>query len=78
MEDNNNPTMLTIRVTAKRTNLPENMLRTLVKENKIVFICVGNRYLINLEKLIAYLNSGDTVQEEKEQLIVLKKDKRRK
>ena len=53
------PTMLTINETAKVTNLPVNFIRQLVWDNKIVYTKAGNKYLVNLEKFIEYLN-GDT------------------
>ena len=37
--------------------LTEYTLRLLIKQNKIPTISVGNRKLINLEKLIIFLNS---------------------
>ena len=53
------PDMMQIRPAAKATGLPEHLLRTLVKENRIVFIKVGNKVLVNIPKLIEYLNEGD-------------------
>ncbi len=50
------PTMLTIKDTAKRTNLPEHFIRKLCWENKIAYCMAGNKYLVNLEKLVDYLN----------------------
>lgn len=53
------PTMLTINETAKRVNIPYSALRRLCIENRITHIRVGSKVLINLEKLITYLN-GET------------------
>lgn len=50
------PTMLSIRECAKRTNLSETFLRKLVWENQITYVKTGKKYLINLEKLVDYLN----------------------
>lgn len=56
MDNLNIPTMLSIKQTAERTHLSETYLRKLVWENKICFVRSGRKYLINLEKLIEYLN----------------------
>lgn len=53
------PTMLTIKETAQKLGLSDYYLRGLVRANKIVYVKVGAKYLINLEKLIEYLNAGD-------------------
>lgn len=50
------PQMLTIRETAKTGILPENALRTLVKQNKIPGIYVGTKFLVNYTKLCDWLN----------------------
>lgn len=54
------PDMMQIRPAAKATGLPEHLLRTLVKENRIIHIKVGQKVLINIPKLIDYLNVGDS------------------
>ena len=53
------PDMMQIRPAAKATGLSEHLLRTLVRENRIVYIKVGNKVLVNIPKLIEYLNEGD-------------------
>lgn len=53
------PKMATIHETALLTGFPENALRRLVKDEKIVFVKAGNRVFINVEKFIEYLNSGE-------------------
>ncbi len=58
MKDAMIPTMLTIKETAKRTGLSYDYLRTLCLRGEIVFIRTGSKYLINLDRLIDYLNSG--------------------
>ena len=50
------PTMLSIKETAERTNLSETYIRKLVLNNKIVFVKTGKKYLVNLERLVDYLN----------------------
>ena len=50
------PTMLSIRETAQRTHLSETYIRKLVWENKISYVMTGKKYLVNLERLVDYLN----------------------
>ena len=61
MKEVNNtlPRMRTIREAARETGIPEHALRVLVKEGRIVYIKVGSKALINLEKLVEYLNKGE-------------------
>ena len=56
----NVPTMLTIRETAKRSGLAVHYIRQLCLQEKIVFRKAGNKFLINYEKFIEYLNAGET------------------
>lgn len=60
MDNNKIPTMLTINETAKVTNLPAHYIRQLCWDNKIVYTKAGNKYLVNLERLIEYLNTQDS------------------
>ena len=53
------PEMLTIRQTAKRTNVPEFCIRRLVAEQRITTIRSGKRVLINLDNFIEFLQKGD-------------------
>lgn len=55
----NIPRMLSIAECAKTTGLAEHFIRGLVWENKITYITAGRKYLVNLDKLIEYLNRGD-------------------
>ena len=50
------PRMLTIKETAKETHLAENYLRFLCRTDAIVYVRAGNKYLINYEKLVEFLN----------------------
>jgi len=50
------PRMRTIKETAEITELAYNYLRNLCLQNKIVYVRAGNKYLINLDKFIEYLN----------------------
>ena len=50
------PVMVTIREAAKKTGLSYDYLRKACMNQKISHIRCGNRYLINLEKLVKILN----------------------
>lgn len=52
------PRMLTIREAVREVGLSYNYIRSLCQSGRIVSIRVGNRTLVNREKLIAFLNSG--------------------
>ena len=56
----NIPKMRTIKETAKETGLAYNYIRNLCLQNKIVYVRAGNKYLVNVDKLIEYLNTGAT------------------
>lgn len=56
----NVPKMRTIKETAKETELSYNYIRNLCLQNKIVYVRAGNKYLVNVDKLIEYLNTGAT------------------
>lgn len=62
------PKMLTINETAKTGILSEWALRSLVKQGKIPGIYVGNRFLINYDRLCDWLNNscGQTREKENE------------
>ncbi len=53
------PKMLTIEKASEASGLTKYRLRELCKQKKIVCILCGNKYLINLDRLIDYLNRGD-------------------
>ena len=53
------PRMRTIREAARETGIPEHALRVLVKEGRIVYIKVGSKALINMERLAEFLNKGE-------------------
>ena len=53
------PEMLTLREASQRTGLSYDLLRKLCLEGKIIHIRTGKKYLINLDRLIEYLNGGD-------------------
>lgn len=56
MEDKKRvPRMMTIREIAKTGLLPENALRTMVKDGRAPHIMVGNKAMINYDKLVEML-----------------------
>lgn len=53
------PTMVTIKEAASRTGLSYDYIRKLCLQRKIVFVKAGCKFLINMERLIEYLNQGE-------------------
>lgn len=53
------PTMITIREAAGQTGLSYHYIRKLCLQGKIVYVKAGSKFLINMEKLVEYLNSGE-------------------
>lgn len=53
------PTMVGIKEASSRTGVSYDYLRKLCLRKQIVHIRAGRRYLINLEKLVDYLNQGE-------------------
>ncbi len=53
------PHMLTLKQAAEQTGLAYEHLRRLCLQRKTVFVKAGCKYLVNLEKLIEYLNTGE-------------------
>ncbi len=53
----NIPQMLTINEAAKTTGLAKYFIRQLALQNKVKNVRAGKKILINLEKLIEYLNN---------------------
>lgn len=62
MNENNLPTMLVIKETARRSGMPEHFIRAAVNDGRIVHIKAGRKILINYEKFIEYLNTGDSIK----------------
>ena len=52
------PHMETIKATAKLLNIPENFVRQKVLSGEIVAVTAGRKYLVNVDKLIEYLNTN--------------------
>ncbi len=55
------PEMLTLKETSDRTGLSYEFLRKLCLRGEIVFIKTGTKYLVNLPKLIEFLNGGESM-----------------
>ena len=51
------PTMLGLREAAEQTGLSYDYIRKLCLQGEITYIRAGSRFLINMEKLIEYLNN---------------------
>lgn len=57
------PTMTTIRAAAKQTGLSYEFIRQLIREGKISYVQAGKKFLVNMERLVEYLNRGEKVVE---------------
>lgn len=53
------PTMATIQEAADQTGLSYDYIRKLCIQEKIVYIRTGKKRLVNMDKLLGYLNSGE-------------------
>ena len=53
------PNMLSVKKAADKFGISEYFLRNLCHAGKVRFVCVGNRWLVNLDSLAAYFNEGD-------------------
>lgn len=58
------PTMLTINETAARSGLARHYLRQLCVQGRICYVKAGSKYLINFERLVEFLNTGESVEHE--------------
>jgi len=63
--DNNIPRLKTINECAQITGLARYHVRQLVLQLKVKYIKAGKKYLINLNSLLDYLNSGEEKINEK-------------
>lgn len=55
----NVPVMKTIKEASELTGVSYDYLRKLCLQKKIIHIRAGNKFLINMERLIDYLNQGE-------------------
>lgn len=53
------PTMVTINELSEKTGVSTFAIRKMVKNNKIVYVTIGKKVLINYEKFLQYLNTGE-------------------
>lgn len=53
------PTMATIQEAANQTGLSYDYIRKLCIQDKIVYVQIGAKRLVNMDKLRSYLNSGE-------------------
>lgn len=53
------PYMTTIKEASVKTGLSYEFIRKLIREEKIIYVKAGKKFLVNFEKLIAYLNQGE-------------------
>lgn len=56
-EEKKNPKMMTIRQIAATGLLPEHALRTMAKQGELPAIAVGNKLLVNYDKLVDRLQA---------------------
>ncbi len=59
MQEINIPQMATINEAAKITGLAKYFIRQLALQNKIKHVRAGKKILINVDKLIEFLNNGE-------------------
>ena len=55
----NPPRMRTIRQAAKEAGVPVHWLRQAVKDNRVIYVMAGRTTLVNLDKLIEFLERGE-------------------
>ena len=53
------PRMVPLQTLADESGISYKALWQMCKQNKIVYIKSGNKYLVNVDKFIEYLNTGD-------------------
>lgn len=61
------PTMKTLKEAAQITGLSYDYLRKLCLQGKIVYVRAGNKFLLNMEKLVEFLNQGEKKEDESKQ-----------
>ena len=66
---NHVPRMTTIDETARMANVPKHFVRQLVIQNRVVHVKAGRKYLINFDRFIDYLNSGEEQAEAEPEVI---------
>ena len=62
MQDRIVPEMLPLQTVSDRTGISYGAIRNLCLERRIVHIRIGRKYLVNYEKFLEYLNTGEEVK----------------
>lgn len=57
------PRMRSIKQAGAETRLAIHYIRRLIRENKVVYVKAGHKFLINMQSLYDYLNRGDGEQQ---------------
>lgn len=57
------PEMVSLREASRRTGLSYDFLRALCLQGRIAFIRTGVKYLVNLGRLVDFLNNGGNERE---------------
>lgn len=58
-EEERIPIMLPIKEVAARTGLSYHFIRQLCLEKRIVFVRAGNKYLVNMDRFVDFLNGAE-------------------
>ena len=53
------PRMVPLQTLADESGIPYKALWLMCKQNKIVYIKSGNKYLVNVDKFVEFLNTGE-------------------
>lgn len=59
LENVKSPRMATVNEVAELTGLAKHYVRQLALQNKIIYFRAGKKILINVEKFIEFLNTGE-------------------
>ena len=55
------PRMLTIKEVSKESGVSEHFVRSLCWQNKITYVKAGRKFLINYDRYVDYLNTGESL-----------------
>lgn len=53
------PTMLTVRELSEKTGISSFSIRQMIRDGRVVYIKLGKKVLINYEKFVEYLETGE-------------------
>ena len=62
------PRMVPIQTLADESGISYKALWQMCKQNKIVYIKSGNKYLVNVDKFIEFLNTGEKEDEDDDRI----------